>query len=344
MPNDVGAAEPRASRGRAKTPAVAPYDPKDFDVWLATRDQPAIPRKRIAIFGTTPSRLEGPHQDDAGWDERWTIGPGGKDVHNWERLFEVHGHWPADFRDYLNDLSKVEPPRQVVTIPRWQNPNESWADAIAAWKAEHKLGPDAIEGDWKAIVRYPRERVLNRWPRRMWFSSSISWTLALAIEEGATEIGMWGIDLEAGEEYISQFIGCAFMIDVARLLGIDIALPKGCGLMRDPAPYPDRYETAYALYTERKSAWLRFNLNQLEPQFEACGMHLFRKEGECMTLKAMGAPAEAIQKAEQELMQLNGHRGQLACQVNQLKGSLDTIEQERRMWVIGIRDPQEPFL
>ena len=35
--------------------------------------------RKIAIFGTTPSRMQGPI-NEKDW-EIWTIGPGGKDVH-----------------------------------------------------------------------------------------------------------------------------------------------------------------------------------------------------------------------------------------------------------------------
>ena len=134
--------------------------------------QAVKPSKKIAIFGTTPSRMEGPVQDDSGW-ERWTIGPGGKDAHNWERLYEVHGLWPKDFEGYLNDLSLVKSPRQIVTIPQPDNAARSWKGAIDRWLKTHELPPETIKGDWSAVVGYPREAILNRFRRRMWFSSSI---------------------------------------------------------------------------------------------------------------------------------------------------------------------------
>ena len=82
-----------------KKPVKKPADPPG-----------ARPEKKIAILGTTPSRLQGPIAEDSGW-EIWTIGPGGKDAHRFDRLFEVHGWWPKDFDGYLNDLSKIKPPQ-----------------------------------------------------------------------------------------------------------------------------------------------------------------------------------------------------------------------------------------
>ena len=296
------------------------------------------PEKKIAIFGTTPTRMEGPVQDNSGW-ERWTIGPGGKDAHNWERLFEVHGVWPAEFRDYLNDLSKVEPPRQIVTVPQIDTPAETWRGAIQRWKDTHGLTNGAIEGDWKAVVRFPREAILKKYGRRMWFSSSIAWLIVLAIEEGASDIGLWGIDLESGEEYISQFVGCAHFLDLAVLAGINVHLPKGCGLLRDPTPYPDRYETHLALTFEKKFKWLEGAVGHMEPQYEELKAELHRWEGRLLASRHLGADVKMIQECETNLINMGRQLGALAANINQLKGELSATQFYRRMYVWGMTEP-----
>lgn len=297
-------------------------------------------QKKIAIFGTTPSRMEGPVQDDSGW-ERWTIGPGGKDAHNWERLFEVHGVWPADFRDYLNDLSKVEPPRQIVTLPQPDNAAETWTSAMARWFHTHGLEPSVIEGQWKAVKRYPREAILDRYARRMWFSSSISWLIALAIEEGATDIGLWGIDLESDEERYSQFVGCAHLLDLARMRGVNVHLPNSSGLLRDPAPYPDRNETHLALTFEKKIKWLQNAINTLEPQFDGLRQEAARLEGRLLAWR--NPPADipaALAEAEQLLVNHHGRIGSIAANINQLKGEMNATGFYQKMYVWGHTDPQ----
>ena len=299
------------------------------------------PEKKIAIFGTTPSRMEGPWQDNTGW-HRWTIGPGGKDTHNWDRLFEVHGAWPADFQGYLNDLSLVKPPKQIMTLPQPGDIAETWSDAIANWKRTHSLPDSAITGDWSGVVPYPRDLILEKFGRRMWFSSSIAWCIALAIEEGATDIGLWGIDLESGEEYISQFVGCAHFIDLARLAGINIHLPKGCGLLRDPAPYPDRYETLLALTLEKKVKWIQHHLGQMEPQYEDMKADIHRQEGRLMTLREFNGPADKLHEVEQALMGNNRLLGQMACNINQLKGEVGATQFYQRMFVWGMTEPNGP--
>lgn len=188
-----------------------------------------LPVKKICIVGTCPSRMMAPI-DDPSWDI-WTIGPGGKNMHRWDRLFEIHGtdSWPEGFRDYLTELEAEKPPKIIYT-------------------------EDAMD-NWPANVVYPKSQMFDKFGR-MWFSSSIAYALAMAIEENATELGIFGIDLESGEEYQSQFVGAKYFIHLARLAGITISMPKGCGLGRDPNPYPDAWETHLAMTIDAKNEYL----------------------------------------------------------------------------------------
>lgn len=296
--------------------------------------------RKVAIFGTTPSRMEGPIQDNSGW-ERWTIGPGGSELHGWERLYEVHSWWPEDFKGYLDFLSRQEAPREIWTMAPMPS-------LMSAWRFQHKKSDEdfsrAITGD----PAWPRNRVIPRADLeskfgRTWMSSSISWLFAQAIAEGVTEIGLWGIDLEAGEEYTAQFYGCRFFIDLARNIGINVHLPVGCGLMREPNPYPDRYETHFALATQRKIEWLRNAIGTMEREYEKTRDEVHRIEGRLLTLREMTAPPDLIQQNENALMEANGKLGNVAANVNTLKGELGSTEYWRRMFVFEPRDPDTPL-
>lgn len=274
-------------------------------------------RRKIAIYGTTPSRMQGPINDKE-W-QTWTIGPGGKNAHRWDRLFEVHSAWNDSFNDYMKELRKVRPPKQIVTMmPLPKCP---------------------------ANVIYPRQRIIDKFGgRRMWFSSSISWCLALAIDERPTDIGLWGIDLESGEEYTSQFVGCAHFLDVARVMGINVHMPKDCGLLRDPAPYPERYETHFAVTTEKKMKWLDATVGRLEGDYEAGKCEVHRKEGELLCMRKMGVEAKDIQTEEQKLIEMSRQVGHLAANINQLKGERSATMFYRKMYVFGMQDPEVPNL
>lgn len=294
--------------------------------------------RKIAILGTTPSRMEAPIADES-W-EIWTIGPGGKDLHRWNRLYETHTIWPEDFAGYLNDLSKVQRPQIVKSIVPMKTRMVHWA---------HRYGKDeewlakTITGDWSANEVIDRDDLFERY-RKLWFSTSICYALVEAIESGAKTIGCFGIDLESDEEHIAQFIGCAHLMDIARLIGIDIVLPPGCGLERDLNPYPDRYETHLALTYEKKLKLLSTLIGSAEQECEGRRMMIHRVEGALLKLQEIRNSGVAIDQAiiaagEQELAKTNAEFGAILARLNQLRGEKSATEYYQRMFTWGMFDP-----
>lgn len=88
----------------------------------------------------------------------------------------------------------------------------------------------------KNSVRYPFEEMLAKYGPYH-FNSSISWILALAIECKPKAIGMFGIDMAAGEEYSYQRPGCQHFLGIAASMGIQIVLPPESDLMRPCTMY-----------------------------------------------------------------------------------------------------------
>ena len=203
--------------------------PKVETIQGLNRNLIKLPTKKIAVLGTCPSRMSAP-LNDMSWDI-WTIGPGGKNSNRWSSLFEIHGSetWPEGFAEYLHELKQEKPPKRIFT--------------------------ESAMPDWPANVVYPQEALFEKYGRK-WFTSSISYALALALEEGVTDLGVFGIDLESGEEYKSQFDGCRYFLDLARLAGVNLVLPVGCGLLRDPIPYPNSFETHLAMTLQSKIEYL----------------------------------------------------------------------------------------
>ena len=304
---------------------------------MAAKRKKAVRKDRIAILGTTPSRMQAPI-GEKDW-EIWTIGPGGKDVHPWDILFEVHHVWPENFKDYLNDLSKVEPPQRVVTLRPVDELISNWLDEHGDTPEKREELAQHVSGKWSANMVLPVEQIFRKYVRRMWFSSSISFCIAAAMERGATDIGLFGIDLESGEEYISQFTGAAHLVDLARHKGITVHMPEGCGLDRDIAPYPNRYETNLALTLEKKHNWLGQAIGQLEAQFRQVEGDMYRQEGAILAMEAMKAPEEDIRKARENHHNLNMQQAQMGANLNHLRGEQSATQFYRRMYVWGVTDP-----
>ena len=87
-----------------------------------------------------------------------------------------------------------------------------------------------------ASIRYPRERVFEEFsylPRR-YFTNTVAWMAALAIMEGATTVGLWGVSYSTEQEFFSQRGSMEFWLGVMGGKGIHVILPDECKLLADP--------------------------------------------------------------------------------------------------------------
>lgn len=86
--------------------------------------------------------------------------------------------------------------------------------------------------DVPASLRYPQERILAEYPR--YFTSHVGWMVALALSEGVTHLGFYGIHYALDEEHIKQRPGCEFWMGVALGKGVQLVNPPGSPLLRQP--------------------------------------------------------------------------------------------------------------
>jgi hypothetical protein len=86
--------------------------------------------------------------------------------------------------------------------------------------------------DVPASVRFPRERVMAEHPR--YFTSHAAWMIALALSEGVTHLGFFGIHYAMDEEHRKQRAGCEFWMGVAHGKGVQLVVPEGAPLLREP--------------------------------------------------------------------------------------------------------------
>jgi len=73
----------------------------------------------------------------------------------------------------------------------------------------------------------PWKEMLAEFDPSQWFcTSSLFWMMARAIQQGATKIGFWGVDMAANEEYEAQRAGIHYMAMIARSRGIEVGIPQ----------------------------------------------------------------------------------------------------------------------
>lgn len=84
-----------------------------------------------------------------------------------------------------------------------------------------------------------------------YWNSSIAYMLAMAISENPDEIGIYGVDMKADDEYGYQRPNCEYLIGFAKGMGIKVTIPEASPLCKfisegirfcDEAPiYTQRY-------------------------------------------------------------------------------------------------------
>lgn len=164
---------------------------------------------KIALIGSAPSSvLLAPYNDET-W-AIWGCSPGAQpSVARADAWFELH----------RREGSSTFPPEYL-----------EWMKAQTC--PIYMIGPDP---EIPSSVAYPKAEMIEKYGR-YFFTSSLAWMLALALsQEGVTDIGLWGVDMSATEEYGYQRAGCHYFIELARKQGVAIHAPPESDLLQ-PAP------------------------------------------------------------------------------------------------------------
>lgn len=186
---------------------------------------------RIAVMGTAPSSVELAPFDDPSW-AIWGCSPGLYPICAKKRSdvwFEPHRWLPT-------------PPGQfgkAGTRP-WFSPE------FHEFLAQHK-GPvfmSKAEPLIPSSVRIPYEYLIEKYGP-YFFTSTVAYMLVMAIEVLAPRVaagekvmlGLFGVDMAAGEEWAYQRPGCQHFVGLAMAMGINVLLPEESDLMRPPTMY-----------------------------------------------------------------------------------------------------------
>lgn len=87
--------------------------------------------------------------------------------------------------------------------------------------------------DIPASVRYPLELVQQQWPG-IPIASTGAMMVALALLEGVTELGLWGIDYQHDSEYEDQRANMELWVGIAIGSGVRVVIPDNSPLCHEP--------------------------------------------------------------------------------------------------------------
>jgi hypothetical protein len=218
-------------------------------------------RKKVAIVGwAASSRDIAPYKDDS-WDI-WgcnEFGMFAKDdpLYRWDIWFQLHprAEMLKHYKDRLEWLAEQTIPVYVME-PFPELPN---------------------------AVQFPAQELASKY--RRYFMSTIAWMVALAIEQGYKEIGIWGVDMAMDSEYSHQKPNCEWILGIAEGKGITVHAPKECALLNGPYLYC--VDTLPEEFGPIPESFIRERLQVAQKKREEALSHALRYEGVAMDLDAM---------------------------------------------------------
>lgn len=148
---------------------------------------------KIGILGTAHTFHQAPFNDPS-W-ELWACNLG--EPPRWDRWFQLHNDETIDGNAGHSAWLAAQTKPVYLQKPRADIPN--------------------------ALV-YPMPAMVAKYGT-WFFTSSIAFMLALALEEEPEEIGLWGVCMADATEYGAQKNGVRFFLQLARMRGIKITLP-----------------------------------------------------------------------------------------------------------------------
>ena len=218
---------------------------------------------KIAILGSAPSSLSLAPYDDKSW-AMWGTSPG---------VFGVAPRTDVWFE--IHRFHEAEPGRNTVPTAK------PWFSSEYTAFLRNYPGPVFMSRLIPSIpnsIVYPFEAILEKYGR-YFFTSSIAWMLALAIESKPKAIGLWGVDMAASEEYSYQRPGCQHFIALAQSMGIEVYLPEESDLMQPPSMYGISEQNPRYIKIRARMDEFQARINTLNAQQQNTNLELHFLQG-----------------------------------------------------------------
>lgn len=174
-------------------------------------------KRKIALIGSAPSSIRlGPYHDDD-----WYIfgcSPG---------AYGVAGPHADGWME--NHRWEPQVPGHAGTGQPWFSPE--YVEYLTRFKGDVWMS-DPLPPEIQNAKALPVDALIGKYGP-FFMTSSLSWMFALALETpGVEEIGLWGVDMSAHEEYGSQRAGCQYFITLAMQRGIKVTIPPESDLLQ----------------------------------------------------------------------------------------------------------------
>lgn len=209
----------------------------------AASESPVEGRKEVALLGFAESWKQAPFDDPnvviVGLNELH------KYVPRWDVWFELHDHETLGVTK--RDLSDAEQKRHLEWLSRDHQKPIFMQDCFC-------------DGTFPSAVRYPLDAMCQTFGR--YFTSTIGYMLAWAIDQGFQKIGLYGIDLASDVEYMHQRPNAEYLIGLARGMGREVYIPSEAALLKASHLYGYQKAPGESGALKEKVAKYRASMNE----------------------------------------------------------------------------------
>jgi hypothetical protein len=197
--------------------------------------------KKIAIVGTTISLKDAPYNDPS-W-EIWGLNGAYQAMPRWDRWFDMHD---------MDIIKKYHQPQYFDFL--------KLAGSKLTLNHKSEEYPEARIFPWQDLVAKYGD----------YFTNTVSWLIALAIDEMPDEIGLWGINMAQESEYGIQRPSCEFFLGIAQGKGIKITIPDSSELLKAPFLYGYQKVPAWIAKLPDKKREIEANFNKVGRDIDSC--------------------------------------------------------------------------
>ena len=203
------------------------------------------PKRKIAVLGSAVSSVGFAPYNDPTW-EIWSCSPANRNIPRCDIWFELHNP----------ELKN----REGLT---------EWMDWL---KTKPKVFMQRVFPEFPGAIAYPLQDMLKKWGP-WWWTSQISYMLALALEQQPDTIGVYGVDMAANSEYNQQRLATQFFIQRIVDSGINLVVPPESDILEPPPFYG---------YCESSRQWRKYyaRMQELQSRIALLNNDLVNKEAE----------------------------------------------------------------
>lgn len=158
--------------------------------------------EKVIILGTAQTMQDAPFEDES--FDIWAVGTamthGKKLVPRVDKIFELH------------------------TKARWE---------MRTFVYNERECPVMMQEHFPEVpksIPFPKDMILKKY--REYFTNSISWMIALAVEEGYKEIHLYGVHMATVSEYAYEMPSCEYYIGVAEGKGVKCYVPPAADMVK----------------------------------------------------------------------------------------------------------------